>query len=149
MFELSQSANHRIEKDAMSASHPNVRRQRPQIPSMLRSSKAVAPPPQLIGIIDDARREGIDKFTLEYSRALVMASISSLDHAMEIDFEFKSGEEMFHFLLVGAPSRTAKQWSIQFLHDSRRYSLMIQRANIRPKSPLQVKWSAVIDNDDA
>lgn len=54
------------------------------------------------------------KFALEYSRALVMAWISSLDHAMEIDFEFKSGKEMFHFLLAGAPSRTAKQWSIQF-----------------------------------
>ncbi|MGZ8482611.1 MAG: hypothetical protein ACXW6R_01605 [Candidatus Binatia bacterium] len=109
----------------------------------------MAPPPQLTGIIDDARREGIDKFTLEYSRALVMASISSLDHAMEIDFEFRSGKEMFHFLLAGAPSRTAKQWSIQFLHDSRRYSLMIQRANIGPKSRLQVRWSAVVDNDDA
>jgi hypothetical protein len=119
------------------------------MPSTPRSSKAAAAPPQLIGIIEDARREGIDMFTLEYSRALVMASFFSLNHATEIDFEFKSGEEMFRFLLAGAPGRTAKQWSIQFSHDSRRYSLTIQRANIRPKSRLQVRWSAVVDNDGA
>ena len=116
---------------------------------MPRSSKAAAAPPQLIGIIDDARREGIDTFTLEYSRALVMASFSSLNHATEIDFEFKSGEEMFRFLLAGAPSRTAKQWSIQFSHDSGTYSLIIQRASNRPKSRLQVRWSAAVNDDGA
>jgi hypothetical protein len=116
-----------------------------QMPSVPRSSKAVAAPPQLMGIIDDARRAGVDTFTLEYSRAIVMASFSSLNHATEIDFEFKSGEEMFRFLLAGAPSRTAKQWSIQFVHNSGTYSIMIQRAGIRPKSRLQVKWSGVVD----
>jgi hypothetical protein len=102
-----------------------------------------------MGIIDDARRAGVDTFTLEYSRAIVMASFSWLNHATEIDFELEFGEEMFRFLLAGAPSRTAKRWSIQFSHDSRTYSLMIQRANIRPKSRLQVRWSAVVDNDVA
>ena len=116
---------------------------------MPRSSKAAAAPPQLIGIIDDARRKGVDTFTLEYSRALMMASFSSLNHATEIDFELRSGDEMFRFLLAGAPSRTAKQWSIQFSQDSGTYSLMIQRASIRPKSRLQVRWSAVVDDNGA
>lgn len=106
-------------------------------------------PPQLVGIIDDARREGIDTFTLECSRALVMASISSLNHATEIDFELKSGEEMFRFLIDGAPSRTAKEWSIQFSYDSCTYSLMIRRASIKPKSRLHVKWSDVVNNEGA
>lgn len=78
-----------------------------------------------------------------------MASFSSLNHATEIDFEFDSGEEMFRFLLAGAPSRTAKQWSIQFSHNSGTYSLMIQRSSNRPKSRLQVRWSAVVDHDGA
>lgn len=116
---------------------------------MPQSLKAAAAPPQLMGIIDDARRAGVDTFTLEYSRALVMASFSSLNHATEIDFEFKSGEEMFRFLLAGAPSRTAKQWSIQFSHNSGTYSLMIRRASKRPKSRLHVRWSAAVDDDGA
>ena len=91
---------------------------------------------------------GIDTFTLEYSRALVMASFSSLNRATEIDFELMSGDEMFRFLLAGAPSRTAKQWSIQFSHDSCTYSLMIQRAGIRPRSRLQVRWSGVVDDNN-
>ncbi len=41
-------------------------------------------PPQLIGIIDDARRAGADTFTLEYSRGLVMASFSARNRAVEI-----------------------------------------------------------------
>ena len=98
-----------------------------------------------MGIIDDARRAGVDTFTLEYSRTIVMASFFSHTHATEIDFEFKSGEEMFRFLLAGAPNRTAKQWSIQVAHKSDKYSLIIQRAGIRPKSRLQVKWSGVVD----
>lgn len=106
-------------------------------------------PPQLIGIIDDARREGIDTFTLEYSRSVVMASISSLSHATEIDFELKSGDEMFRFLIAGAPRGTAKQWSIQFSYGSSTYSLMIKRAGNNPKSRLQVKWAAVVGNDGA
>jgi hypothetical protein len=101
-----------------------------------------------MGIIDDVRRKGIDTFALEYSRALVMASFSSLNHATEIDFEFESGDEMFRFLLAGARSRTTRQWSIQFSHDFIKYSLVIQRASISRNSWLIVKvsWSAVTDN---
>ena len=108
-----------------------------------------AAPPQLIGIIDDARRAGADTFTLEYARAVVMASFCSLDHAVEIDFEIKSGEAMFRFLLAEAPSRSAKEWPIQFSHGSCTYSLMVRRASNRPRSRLQVRWSAVLDNDGA
>ena len=116
--------------------------------SIPRSLKAEAVPPQLIGIIDDARRVGIDTFTLEYSRSVVMASISSLNHATEIDFELKSGEEIFRFLIAGAPSGTAKRWSIQFSYGPFTYSLMIRRAvGNNPQSPLHVRWSAVVAND--
>ena len=50
-----------------------------------RHDLALKVPPQLIGIIEEARRDGIDGFTLEYSRGLVMASFSSRNHAGEID----------------------------------------------------------------
>src|SRR6266550_3624955 len=102
-------------------------------------------PPQLVGIIDDARRESIDTFTLEYSRNLVMASFSAPNHATEIDFELEAGEEMLRFLTAGAPSRHTKQWSIRCRYDSESYVLTIQRIGKSSKSPLQVKWSIVTD----
>ena len=114
-----------------------------------RSSKATVVPPQLMGIIDDVRRYGIDTFTLEYSRDLVMASFSSLNHATEIDFKLASRDEIFLFLLAGAPDRLAKQWSMRFIHDSSTYSLWIQRTELRPKSRLQVRWSAIADGIDS
>ena len=100
-------------------------------------------PPQLIGIIDDARRDNIDVFTLEYSRDLVMASFSDLNHASEIDFELEAGEEMLRFLRNGAPSLRAKQWRIRCVYDSETYLLQIQRTNKAPRSPLRIKYSGL------
>ena len=103
-------------------------------------------PPQLIGIIDDARREGIDTFTLEYSRALVMASFSSLNHATEIDFEFKSGDEMFRFLLAGAHRYTASRaLSIPGSEMARRFKQdrsAVSRAVQRVENNEELMWAA-------
>jgi hypothetical protein len=106
-------------------------------------------PPQLIGIIDDARRENINTFTLEYSRNVVMASFSAPNHASEIDFELEAGEEMLRFLRNGAPSLKAKQWRIRCVYDSETYVLQIQRTSKNSQSPLRVKWSVLPDEKGA
>ena len=98
-------------------------------------------PPQLIGIIDDARREKIDTFTLEYSRGLVMASFSALNHATEIDFELEAGEEMLRFLRAGAPARQAEQWPMRCTYESETFALEVERLGSGPKSALRVRWA--------
>jgi hypothetical protein len=106
-------------------------------------------PPQLVGIIDDARRAGIDTFTLEYTRGLVMASFSAPNHATEIDFEIEAGEDMLRFLRAGAPTRHAKRWPIRCTYDSENYVLLVEQSGKTSKSPLRVKWSLLTDKKGA
>lgn len=113
------------------------------------SSQSVRVPPQLIGIIDDARRANIDAFVLEYSRGLVMPSFSSANYATEIDFEFGAGEEMLEFLRAGATSRHARQWTMRCAYGTERYKLLVHRVGKDSRSPLQVKWSVLSAENDA
>jgi hypothetical protein len=117
------------------------------MPSSTSSSGSPRVPPQLIGIIDDARRESIATFTLEYSRGLVMASFSKRHHATEIDFELDAGEEMLRFLRAGAPDAKAKQWSMRCTYDSETYDLIVQRTGSGPTGPLRITWS-VASNEE-
>jgi hypothetical protein len=98
-------------------------------------------PPQLIGIIDDARRAGVDTFTLEYSRGLVMAAFSAGNHATEIDFEREAGEEMLQYLKAGAADTSTKQWAISCTYDSETYDLLVERTGSSSRGPLRIKWS--------
>jgi hypothetical protein len=98
-------------------------------------------PPQLIGIIDDARRENIDTFTLEYSRGLVMASFSARNHATEIDFELEAGEEMLRYLRTAAPDAKAKRWPVRCTDGTESYDLVVQPTGSSPRGPLRITWS--------
>jgi hypothetical protein len=113
------------------------------MPSSNPSSDPPRVPPQLIGIIDDARRESIDTFTLEYSRGLVMASFSASGHAIEIDFELEAGEEMMQYLRSAAPSPGAKQWAVRCTDAMEVYELLVQQTGITSKGPFRIKWSVV------
>ena len=96
-------------------------------------------PPQLIGVHEDALRIMATAFKIERMPALVMASCSSPNQAMEIDFEPGAGQEMIDYIVARSDLRN--RWGRFALeYEGKRFDCAVTADRNRNPTWVSVSW---------
>jgi len=96
-------------------------------------------PPQLIGVHEDALRINATALKIEH----VMASCSSENQAMEIDFEAAAGQEMLDYIVARSAVRKGRG---RFLleYEGKRFNCTVTTDGSRTPSCVNVSWESDI-----
>lgn len=98
-------------------------------------------PPQLIGVHEDALRIMATAFKIERMRTLVMASCSSPNQAMEIDFEPCAGQEMIDYIVAQSDLRN-REGRFALEYEGRRFDCAVTADRNRDPIWVNVSWES-------
>lgn len=96
-------------------------------------------PPQLIGVQEDALRINATAFKLQRFPTLIMASCSSQNQAMEIDFETAAGQEMIDYIIAQSAPRNGKGRFV-LEYEGRQFTCSVITDGNRKPAWLEVCW---------
>ena len=97
-------------------------------------------PPQLVGVHEDALRVHATAFKIERIPPLVMASCSSGNQAVEIDFEPAAGQEMIDYVVAmsGVRGGTGR---LVLEYEGKRFDCMVTADQSRSPAWVEVSWA--------
>jgi hypothetical protein len=97
----------------------------------------------LIGVHEDALRINATAFKIEQLPPIVMASCSSENQAMEIDFEAAAGQEMIDYIVSQSAARKGRG---RFLleYEGKRFNCTVTTDGSRSPSWVNVSWESSI-----
>jgi hypothetical protein len=96
-------------------------------------------PPQLIGVHLDALRTNAVAFKIERFPSLVMASCSSQNQAMEIDFEIGAGQEMIDYIVAQGGIRNGKGGFL-LEYEGNRFNCTVATDGQKTPAWVEVSW---------
>ena len=98
-------------------------------------------PPQLIGVHEDALRIMATAYKIERMATLVMASCSSPNQAMEIDFEPGAGQEMIDYIVAQSDLRN-RRGRFALEHEGKRFDCSVTADKNRNPTCVSVSWES-------